>query len=346
MNLNTHPKDGRMRRLIYCADGTWNSPDQELDTYDLRKPSNVVKLSRAILPISPNGTSQVVFYDTGVGTHNFVDKLVGGATGAGLSDNIIQGYRFLASNYHPGDEIYLFGFSRGAYTVRSLAALIANIGLLPNHQEYWLPEGYELYRSQATRKQFREYRVLNKSRTPSIRMVGVWDTVGALGIPVGILSAIGQRKFQFHDVSLPTAVEHAYHALAIDETRIDFAPSIWNRKLTTQTVEQAWFPGVHTNIGGGYADNGLANHALHWMVSKADILGLAFDYDYLTHYEPDHLGTIYRSRKGFYRLKQPHIRAIGLGVEETLHESVKLREYDDARYKPSNVAKYRSRGDA
>ncbi len=131
-----------MRRLVICADGTWNSPDQELDGYDLRKPSNVVKLSRAVKPIGDDGTSQIVFYDTGVGTQDFVDKLVGGATGVGLSQNIIQAYRFLVNNFHSSDQIFLFGFSRGAYTVRSLSGLIDRIGLLPKSQEYWFPEGY------------------------------------------------------------------------------------------------------------------------------------------------------------------------------------------------------------
>lgn len=333
-----------MRRLIICADGTWNSPDQELDEYDLRKPTNVVKLSRAITPVSANGVSQVVFYDTGVGTQNFVDKLVGGATGVGLSENIIQCYRFLVNNYQDGDQVFLFGFSRGAYTVRSLGGLISKIGLLPKSQEYWLPEGYDLYRSTAKAEKLAKYRRLNKSRDITICMIGVWDTVGALGIPVGILSAIGKDKYQFHDVSLPTPVEHAYQALAVDEQRVDFAPSVWNKKRANQTLEQMWFPGVHTNIGGGYADNGIANHTLHWMIEKARNLGLEVDSRYLDHFIPDHNGVIYQSRKGFYRLKKPFIRPIGTGIEESLHDSVTNKERSDRKYRPINVKAYRSKG--
>lgn len=326
-----------MRRLIVCADGTWNSPDQELDDYDIRKPSNVVKLSRAIKPKTSNGISQIVFYDTGVGTHNFLDKFVGGATGVGLSDNIIQGYRFLVNNYEEGDEIYLFGFSRGSFTVRSLGGLISKIGLLPKIQEYWFPEGFQLYRSKANRIEQKKYRKLNRSRDVKIKMIGVFDTVGALGIPVGFLSSLGKSKYEFHNVKLPTIVEHGYHALAIDENRIDFAPSLWGSIKSNQVVEQVWFPGVHTNIGGGYKDNGIANHALQWMVSKASSLGLETNPKYLTHYKPDHMGILYESRKGMYKLKKPFVRPIGQSLNETIHQCVFDRIRDDKSYKPVNV---------
>jgi len=326
-----------MRRLIICADGTWNSPDQELDDYDIRKPSNVVKLSRAIQPVANDGTSQVVFYDTGVGTHNFLDKFVGGTTGVGLSDNIIQGYRFLVNNYEPGDEIYLFGFSRGAFTVRSLGGLISKIGLLPKIQEYWFPEGFELYRSKAKAKALKKYRALNQSRSVSIRMIGVFDTVGALGVPVGFLSSLGKSKYEFHDVRLPPVVEHGYHALAIDEQRKDFEPSMWSHKKANQVVEQVWFPGVHTNIGGGYKDNGIANHTLKWMLEKATALGLETDSKYLKHYKPDHLGVLYQSRKGMYRLKRKLIRPIGQALNDTIHPCVRDRMREDKDYKPANV---------
>jgi len=333
-----------MRRLVICADGTWNSPDQELEEYDLRKPTNVTKLSRAILPVDPDGTSQIVFYDTGVGTHNFVDKYIGGVTGVGLSDNVIQCYRFLVNNYIQGDEIYLFGFSRGAYTVRSLGGLIGKIGLLPKSQEYWLPEGYDLYRYRAPAKQLRDYRRLNKSRNVSVNMIGVWDTVGALGIPVGFLNALGREKYQFHDVTLPRGVINAYQALAIDEKRADFVPSVWAKNSASQTVEQQWFPGVHTNIGGGYADNGIANHALQWMVEKADAVGLRTDKSYLAHYKADHRGAIYESRKGFYKLKKPYLREIGTGINESFSECVGLRQRWDEKYRPTNVTAAKSKG--
>ena len=335
-----------MRRLIVCADGTWNSPDQELEEFDLRKPSNVVKLARAIRPVDSSGTSQIVYYDTGVGTHNFVDKLVGGATGVGLSENVIAAYRFLVNNYVDDDEVYLFGFSRGAYTARSLGGLLHKIGLLPKPQEYWLPEGYDLYREDAPKQKLDRYKRLNKSRSIKVKMIGVWDTVGALGIPVGILSGIGRQKYQFHDVSLPGIVENAFHALAVDEQRVDFAPSVWSQKNASQVLDQQWFPGVHTNIGGGYADNGIANHALLWMISKAVNLGLEVDDKYLSHYVPDHKGEIYQSRKSFYRLKKPYVRPIGSGLNESLHESTVSRLSDDSSYKPSNVTKFMKTGGA
>jgi uncharacterized protein (DUF2235 family) len=331
-----------MRRLIVCCDGTWNSPDQELDEYDVRKPTNVVKLARSVVPVASDGTSQIVFYDTGIGTHSFVDKFVGGATGKGLSQNIIEAYRFLVNNFDGEDEIYLFGFSRGGFTARSLAGLIGQIGLLPKQQEYWLPEGYEMYRERDDRKAIARYRKLNKTRSVTIRMVGVWDTVGALGIPFGIIEALTRRRYQFHDVTLSACVQHAYQALAIDEHRSTFQPAIWESCLKNQVVEQQWFPGVHTNVGGGYADNGIANHALMWMVDRANALGLETNSEYLGHFVPDSFGDLYDSKTGIYRFDKNLFRAVGRAgrsANERLHQSAIERYKGDRSYRPKNVPK-------
>ena len=333
-----------MRRIVICTDGTWNEPDQKNEGFDVRRPSNVVKVARGVLPVTSDGVSQIVYYDQGVGTHSFVDKLLGGATGVGLVDNILQAYRFLVHNYQFGDQIYLFGFSRGAYTARSLSGLINAIRLLRKDQVYWLPEGYELYRSKATQATLKKYRTLNKSTIPPIEAVCVWDTVGAVGIPIGFLKEISRRKYSFHDQILSSNVDHGYHALAIDEKRDSFEPTLWlGKSRSDQILEQIWFAGVHSGIGGGYRDDGLADCALHWMVEKASSHGLEFNKRYLNHFKADPLDTFYESRKNFYKLTAKHIRPINHSKTrgESVH-STAIERYNSEKveYQPSNLSKY------
>ena len=135
-----------MKKIIICCDGTWNKPDQKSNKFNVRKPTNITKLSRALKTTCDNKEAQVCYYDTGVGTGNILDKYLGGGTGQGLEKNIMEAYRFLVNNYHPKDKIFMFGFSRGAYTVRSLTGLVNLIGLLPKNNDYWFPEGFEIYR--------------------------------------------------------------------------------------------------------------------------------------------------------------------------------------------------------
>ena len=334
-----------MKRLIVCADGTWNRPDQE--DKGKRKPTNVVKLARAILPRDKNDIPQIVFYDQGIGTGwGVADRLVGGAFGRGLSENIIQCYQFLNLNYETGDEIYLFGFSRGAFTVRSLAGLIGTIGLLPKNNMFYMPEAYELYRDSEDADEIRGFRRDQAAYSAEVTCVGVWDTVGALGIPVGILDDVSTARYSFHNVDLGGHIKCAFHALSIDERRKLFAPAIWNSKspLPRERFEQAWFAGVHSNVGGGYEPDGLANCALHWMVNKTSgkdsPLSLGFDHAYLGHYSPVAISKMRNSKKGMYRILGSIERALGMSKNgnEVIHETVFERlSHSASDYSPDNL---------
>ena len=273
------------KRLVICCDGTWNEPDQEVhdNPADETEPTNVLKIVRGLTPVDGGHVPQVVYYDTGVGTQGLADKYVGGGLGSGLSQNIQQAYRFIANNYREGDELFLFGFSRGAYTVRSLAGFIGVAGLLRKENLRLLPEAYALYRLPAReRRGSVVQKRLNPAGEPSrrpvpIKFIGVWDTVGALGAPTPILGRLTRKKVSFHNTQLGDKVEHAYHALAVDERRRPFQPDLWTgAPAEGQTIEQVWFAGVHSNIGGGYRDCGLSNIALEWLAGRAASLGLNF----------------------------------------------------------------------
>ncbi len=258
------------RRLILCMDGTWNSNDKS------DKVTNIIKLLRAIPAVDAQGVSQVTYYGRGVGTGKG-EKLRGGFSGSGLDNNIIDGYRFLGNNYHPGDEIYLFGFSRGAYTARSLGGLINLAGILhPTCLGGVLDEVVKIYRSDQSDKQtaIKKLDGLQRHEQVRIKCIGVWDTVGSLGIPGDWAKQLSfASRWYFHDVHLGPHVDVALHALAIDEKRGAFPPTLWERPKNQaprpdQTVEQVWFAGVHSNIGGSYSDDRLSDITLDWMIKR------------------------------------------------------------------------------
>lgn len=264
------------RRFIVCFDGTWNEPDKGVN------PTNVVKMVRAIRNRDDDGVSQVTFYDKGVGTAGGTDKITGGAFGLGLTANVLDGYRFFANNYEPDDELYIFGFSRGAYTARSLAGLIGLAGLLaPTNLGSGLLKIMAVYhRTDLTGEQKKE-EIARLSLTahpqPRIRCVGVWDTVGSLGIPGDLGRLFRRGKHYFHDVQLGSHIDVALHAVAVDEKRGAFAPTLWVSKdgkpfRTDQNVEQVWFAGAHSNVGGSYADCRLSDIAFDWMVRRVSAL--------------------------------------------------------------------------
>jgi uncharacterized protein (DUF2235 family) len=264
-----------MRRLVICCDGTWKRSDDP-------RVSNIEKIARAVRPVATDGTNQVVFSHNGVGTGGLADRLIGGAFGVGLDDAIIAAYRFLALNYQLGDQIYVFGFSRGAYTARSLVGMISRIGLLTpkgvvdNH----LQTAMRIYRNrprEGTNEEIETFRraTYRDDMAPKIRFLGVFDTVGALGVP-----GITRKHYKFHDVELTTQVERARQALAIDERRLTFAPCMWStRDNKTTDIKQVWFEGVHSDIGGGYERTAPADITLRWMVGEAQGCGLEFDFD-------------------------------------------------------------------
>ena len=361
-----------MKRLIVCLDGTWNAPDTG------EAPTNVVKIMRAVAPSGSDARGapvpQIVFYDRGVGTGDIVDKVKGGLVGAGLDTNVLDGYRFLANNYEPGDEIYLFGFSRGAFTARSLAGFIGRVGLAAKARLYILQDLWAYNRScrpgrpppplpphlQAAMKH-------GHPEVP-VKCVGVWDTVGALGIPGEALRFLNRGRYEFHDVTLGGHIEVALHVVAIDEQREPFRPTLWEPPRTPpprpQLVEQVWFPGVHSNVGGSYPDARLSDLALHWMIRRtAAATGLTFDPGYLTaRVDGNAQGRIYESRTALYQVSRlmPYVRLIGQNpvprewwrrwikrtstradgrphAGEMLHRSALDRHRNDPDYRPANL---------
>jgi uncharacterized protein (DUF2235 family) len=345
-----------VKRLVICCDGTWNSPENTKVAA-----SNVVRLSRALLPTASDGVPQVVYYDPGVGTGDILDKLTGGAFGAGLSLNVREAYRFIVNNYEPGDALYFFGFSRGAYTVRSAAGFVRKVGILDKEHSDRLGEGWSIYRVRTGGADspeaidFRTAYSLPQPENIDLRCIGVWDTVGALGIP-GPLGFLTKKGNGFHDVALSSRVKFAFHAIAVDEKRVFFRPTLWEQspQATGQIMEQAWFPGVHADIGGGYNQKALADNTLAWMISRARLAGLEFDQAYLDEIcTPDPRGPLHESRNGIYRLIPAIQRAIGEEVpeREALYrppgktqqslDSATQRRYDeDESYRPPGLLKY------
>jgi hypothetical protein len=318
------------RRLIACCDGTWNMPDRHGHT------TNVVRLVRSIRSCAQAGISQIVFYHPGVGTGNFLDKWIGGGTGIGLSENVRSAYAWFVDNYEDGDEIFLFGFSRGAYTARSVAGLIAHVGILRKHHMENFEAVWDYYRLPEPIRERQETTFLGNfpdrvtRDQVNIKCIGVWDTVGSLGIP---RSRFCQREYQFHDTNLGPGVEYAFQALAIDEQRAPFQPAIWKSNpnpRVRQTVEQVWFPGVHSNIGGGYPEHVLSDAALFWMASRVAPL-LELDSRYLCSQadrrRPYATGKLENSLTWFYRFTTGRfVRPVcETDASERVHESAFIR---------------------
>lgn len=332
-----------MKRIIICADGTWNRPEQNLAK---DQPSNVLRLARAIRPSGGAGTAQQVFYDWGIGS--YYDPIVGGATGRGINKNIMDGYRYVVQNYAPGDQIFLFGFSRGAYTVRSLCGLINNCGILKRPDARLIQAAFDHYKRPGRAYhpdgvRSREFRARHAHPKRRIRFVGVWDTVGALGIPFSFLGLL-DRKDEFYDTKIGPNVDIARHAMAIDERRSDFEPTIWQQRPGVD-LYQVWFAGAHGNVGGGLSRQGkdgrLSDIALGWMIREAHAAGLAVERHLGDALEPDPLASIYRSRRHVYRSRPSLDRPIDHGSGPVLiHESVRQRWAALPGYRPRNLVDY------
>jgi uncharacterized protein (DUF2235 family) len=273
------------KRIVICADGTWNSPYRTSSGDPV--PTNVWLIFQLVTERDSKGTPQLAYYHAGVGTGGFIDRVLGGLTGRGLRRNVLACYRFLVDHYAPGDELYFFGFSRGAYTVRSLAGLIRNSGIVDPGKcdsdaarERAIEEAFSLYRSRSqdstpVAAKAVDFRFAHSHPDTRIRCIGVWDTVGALGIPIeGPIGAVSRLRHGFHDVRLSSRVERGFHAIAMDERRRPFLPTLWEQQAGAaergQCVEQVWFTGAHADIGGGYSwcDRGLANVTLRWMINR------------------------------------------------------------------------------
>ncbi|PTY07859.1 hypothetical protein DB347_06430 [Opitutaceae bacterium EW11] len=335
-----------MKRIILCADGTWNEPEQVDPETGRRRPTNVLKVARAVLPEAADHTEQVVYYHVGIGSESHgLDRWTDGAFGNGMERNVRSLYRFVVFNYCEGDELYLFGFSRGAFTVRTLAGFMNAVGLLEKEDEFFTPDLYRLYSSSAAKdspaweRAFR--RVHNRRPCPPLRFIGVWDTVGALGAPGLLGQLLNRNKYKYHDIGLNPNIANAFHALAIDEQRKPFAPSLFVRPAGwAGNLEQAWFPGYHCNVGGSSDPDGVANEALHWIVEKAEKLGLEFDRSYLGHYVPCFNSEIHDSMSFVYRLMRPYVREIGghpADGEEVHQAALDRMNLPECAYAPANL---------
>lgn len=331
-----------MKRIVICADGTWNRPEEKADD----QPTNVLKLARAVKPIASDGTPQQVFYDWGLGSYH--DSAVAGTTGRGIAKNIMDNYRYLVQNYAPGDEIYLFGFSRGSYTVRSLCGLINNCGILKRPDARLIQRAFTHYKKSGAAHspsgvKSKSFRAAHSHPDRTIKFVGVWDTLGALGIPFSFLGLMNKED-EFYDTKMGDNISIARHALAIDELRSDFEPTIWHDR-EHMSLQQVWFAGVHSNIGGSYApdaDGGvLSDIPMDWIRKEAKIAGLHLEAHMVKALKPVATATIHQSRKHIFRSKRPYYRPIEHGRGEALiHKSVKQRWMADAKYRPKNLVDY------
>lgn len=342
-----------MKRIVICADGTWSRPEK-----DIKKdfPTNVLKLARAISHECKDGVEQVVFYDWGLGSYN--DRFSAGTFGKGINKNITDCYRFIVQNYSLGDELYFFGFSRGAYTVRSLAGFLNNCGILKNSKANLIAKAFRMYKSpdihprDDTSNNFRDLNCVKaklddlsieekKKYTdegdPKIHFVGVWDTVGALGIPFSVLGFLNE-KHMFHDNKIGPNMRYARHALAIDEKRDDFQPTIWKQRPGVD-IEQVWFAGVHLDVGGGYKpDKGgivVADYPLKWISDEAVKKGLVLSGHLTSRLKTSHTATVHESKRGIYKIAGTHVRTILSYLD--IHQSVKDRWDADSNYRPPKL---------
>ena len=364
-------------RLILCLDGTWNSPFKKVERQDgtkVLKPSNPLKVARAVLPVDSHGNRQITYYDSGVGALGlypglsnrllkFADNKLGGGWGAGFEANVEQAANFLANNMTPGAEIYIFGFSRGAAQARALTRFLDWLGgITPKSDAYYMPlffREYILSRGKANPKdlisQSSGYQPFLRLQPFSITFLGVWDTVMALGSRFQASENNSTKERSFHVDAIPAScVKHARQALAIDEKRYDFRPEIWEESISNQTLAQRWFPGCHGNIGGSYGNDGLANGALHWIVEEAKKQGLQIDDNFLKRYRPysrDEISDTYTdvySIMEFVRRKHGKgIRALSLIPNRnqlTIDKSTIERLCSDPENHKHMNKKYRSKG--
>ncbi|WP_109993133.1 DUF2235 domain-containing protein [Salinisphaera sp. LB1] len=273
------------KKLVLCCDGTWDTADQREG--GVLTPSNVARIHNAIADHSADGTEQRKYYHSGVGTEeHWWQRVAGGAMGIGLDKHIKEAYQWLGNNYQPEDRIYIFGFSRGAYTARSLVGMIHSVGLLNlspvtgDKAREDVDRAYSAYRDETNADSQNAEFFAEGAKLP-IHFLGVWDTVGALGVPdhmhlLGVLD--DPKRYQFFNTRLTPAVKIARHAVAIDERRASFMPTLWEASTLEQhpDARQVWFPGVHCDVGGGYRETGLSDGALDWMIHEAQHAELQF----------------------------------------------------------------------
>ena len=363
----------QQKRLVVFLDGTWNSVDSNTSVWRMR--------ALCAAKSKKDGRPQLVYYEVGV------NGFLGGVFGQGLDENIRLAYEWLVENYNDGDEIFIFGFSRGAFTARSLAGLVALEGVLKAGSPVGLTELFTRYKKGNSVDSIwtlkdkeasgdigkmtpQEKWLLKYSQSTKVKVVGVWDTVGSVGVAAGNIPGISRSQFDYLQTGLFIPIENGYHAIAIDEHRSDFTPTLWTvrhpkdpnavtpppRQLSN--VEQRWFVGAHANVGGGYEGDLLAQAPLRWMMQKAALHGLSFrsevalDGDTLK--AP--IANSYMSfGDGVYAIfSQPIYRPIGpepdvrengthTNVNETIDASVFERWRADPTYRPRNLVEWAQR---
>ncbi len=332
------------KNIVLCSDGTGNAGGKGRGT----------NVWQAFLGVERNDPEheQIAFYDDGVGSSESQLAILGKAFGYGLSRNIRQLYTALVRSYEVGDKLYLFGFSRGAFTIRSLAAMISEVGVLDRHSleedelEAAVEAAYKGYRQQlgfggpAAFQQWCADQAYGLHQ-PEVHFLGVWDTVNAIGLPVTELRKPVQmlafaRRPHLHDLN--AKLVHVRHAMAIDETRQSFKLEMFDERKRQkdwplESVEQVWFPGVHSSVGGGYPKKGLESVSLHWMLREAEAVGLRIDRASMARAEQlaNSHSKMYDSRAGlarFYRYKVRHVEELTKeegGAETKVHVSAMER---------------------
>ena len=369
-----------MKKIVICLDGTWQNPyqvKQRDDGSSVLKPSNVLKLARAVLPTDPSDERpQITYYDIGIGALvkypgrpnallSFADRVLGGGWGAGFEGNVGEAFRFLAHNHREGDQIFIFGFSRGAAQARALTHFLDWLGGVPAKPDAYFGPLFFLHYVR-TRGAGRPDEVTTADgRRPdepmvpvTIEFLGVWDTVMALGSRFHATRQTSTAGRVFYVADTPAeCVRNARQALAIDEERYDFRPEVWRGAARDQSLEQRWFAGSHSNVGGGYVHDGLANIPFRWLIKEAEASGLAIDRDFVKPYKPYPQAQLYRSTGFVYqalefvRLRsgkgKRRIRGDSETAETILDRSVVHRIRSDPdehpqldRYRPENVIEF------
>jgi uncharacterized protein (DUF2235 family) len=401
------PPAGGARRLIVFLNGTLNSPEEgkhQKDaehSYPYYEPTNVLKAFRAVSPVAAaDGTSQISFYSDGVGSFignpatpgrllKLADRFYGGVAGTGYEERVKAAYRFLVGNYRPGDQILIFGFSRGAAEARTLAVFMAWVGgplhqegfggLLHKRDEYYIPELFLEWQRQLGKPGTAEawFKKMTRNHPEAvlpplpaeITFLGVFDTVISLGFRVAAdfsercVPTVGPKFGFYVDPTPPACVKTARQALAIDERRWDFRPQVWLGPAPGKpaaSLEQRWFPGVHSNVGGGYRDDALAHTSLVWLLNEAHLAaGLDADCAYLRFLLKDRQRKRYQTDSGAYRIWEWLRGKSGRGVRELdggavasgcvrasaganvhVDASAGARLHDYRTYRPPNLLRY------
>ncbi|MDI4239504.1 DUF2235 domain-containing protein [Bradyrhizobium sp. Arg237L] len=361
----------QQKRLAIFLDGTWNSVDSNTNVWRMRALTGTK---------SADGRPQLVYYSIGV------NGFMGGVFGKGLDENIRLAYEWLIENYNEGDEIFIFGFSRGAFTARSLAGLVALEGILKAGSPIGIAELFSRYQKgneesiwtlkdkeaagDANKLTDQERWLLKYSQPTKVKVVGVWDTVGSVGLAAGDIPGISRSKFDYYQTGLFLPIQNGYHALAIDEHRRDFAPTLWTVRHRKESgiagpppralsnVEQRWFVGAHANVGGGYETDLLAQAPLHWMMAKAQAHGLSFRSEVI--FDGDAvkariIDSYHSFVEGAYSIvSSPLNRVIGAEpdvqsngthttVNETIDASVFQRWQADPTYRPPSLVEWAKR---